>query len=90
MAIEDKDGHELALEPRGDGYVLSRSDSKGVTAELELSEVDVMHLARLAANFARGIIASKAPAGCSLCSGMKRAWTFMRRWCFSAFTISPV
>jgi hypothetical protein len=62
MAIE-KDGHELALEPRGDGYVLSRVDSEGVTAELELSEVDVMHLARLAANFAREIIASKAPAG---------------------------
>jgi hypothetical protein len=92
-----EDGHELALEPRDDGFVLSRTDSEGVTAELELSEVDVMHLARLAAQMAREISASRAPGGSDISAVFpvavhryETALDLHGEVVSSAFTMSPV
>jgi hypothetical protein len=59
----EEEREELAIEPRGTHYVLTRTDSRGVSAELELSELSVMFLARLVPRFAREISASKAPVG---------------------------
>jgi hypothetical protein len=57
----EEDREELAIEPRGTHYVLTRTDSRGVSAELELSELSVMFLARLLPRFAREISANRAP-----------------------------
>jgi hypothetical protein len=59
----ERDYEKLVLEPRGPAYVLSRTDSHGITTELVLSELNVMFLGRLAPQIAREISASKVPAG---------------------------
>jgi hypothetical protein len=53
---------ELAIEPCGQHYVLSKKDETGAVRELVLSELEVMFLARLAPSVARQISANKAPA----------------------------
>jgi hypothetical protein len=43
----ERDYEKLVLEPRGPAYVLSRTDSHGITTELVLSELNVMFLGRI-------------------------------------------
>jgi hypothetical protein len=58
----EREFEELTIEPRGDGYVLSRVDGNGVKTELILSEPNVVFLGRLAPMVARRIVASKTSA----------------------------
>jgi hypothetical protein len=58
----EEDRVELALEERDEGqFVLSKTDHLGTIQELILSEMEVMHLGRLAPSFARQLSASKSP-----------------------------
>jgi hypothetical protein len=58
----ENDFEELEIEPRGTGYVLSRTDFDGTKTELMLSELNVVVLARLVPPIVRRINASKSLA----------------------------
>jgi hypothetical protein len=61
----ERDYEDLAIDNRGDDYVLIRIDGEGRRSELVLSENNVIFLGRLGPTVARRIVASKTHGGVS-------------------------
>jgi hypothetical protein len=55
---------ELALGPKGDEYILIRTDANGIKTEINFSQANVVFSGRLAPTVARCIVASKTRPGC--------------------------
>jgi hypothetical protein len=53
----------LVLEPKGDGFVLRRTDAAGKSRSLTLSDNDVLQLAQAALSLRGHILAKRSPAG---------------------------